>query len=469
MAKGQKEGKINIWVYNLREYVGKKNGGFMENKVEQQRDIMNALCMDYITVYHVDLNHDTYAILRLEEKVENAVAHTVDGRKCFSQTISNYIETFVKKEEREYLHTVTSKEYILRRFREKRVFDVRYTTQSKSGRFIYFEMHFVDVSDSEKENTLVLAWRCVDEVMKRELRYQKQLQAALKDTNEMFHEIIEMQSSGVIVIRTHEHEIVVMNAVALQMYEWDSVSDFGGDWRVIVEKSVSPEHHEILSHLFHLKEGETYTFEYSIPHRDGSRLRVISQSRRITLTSGEHLLVNTLTDITYKLEHEEKLIQMSSMDKLTGICNRASGEKRIDGLLQTGHQGMFCLLDVDEFKSINDTYGHMVGDEALKAIADSMKHSFRESDVVMRLGGDEFVVFVTDVCNEETGSRMLKRFMDSVHRIRVGSEGDVCVSLSLGAVLCKETELLNFEQLYHEADKAMYRCKKRKKMGERTC
>lgn len=440
----------------------------MEKKIEKQRDIMNALCMDFITIYHVDLDHDTYSVLRLGEGEENVAADTVDGTSCFSRMITQYIDTFVRQEEREYLHAVMRKEYILARFREKKVFDVRYATQSPNGKQIYFEMHFVDVSISKKENLFVLAWRCVDEVMKRELHYQRKLQDALKDTMDMFHEIIEMQSSGVIAIRAADHEILVMNDVALKMYEWKELADFGGDWRAIVEKSLSPEHHEIVSKLFHLQEGETYTFEYSIPQKDGHKLRIIAQSRLILLTGGERLLVNTLTDITYKLEHEEALIQMSSMDKLTGIHNRASGEKRIDHLLQTGHQGMFCLLDVDDFKQINDTYGHVVGDEALKAIADAMKRSFREGDVVMRLGGDEFVVFVSDVCSEETGSRMLRRFMEAVHQIRVGKEQTVQVSLSLGAVLCTE-ESWNFEKLYHKADTAMYRCKKRKKAEESVC
>lgn len=439
----------------------------MDNRIGQQRDIMNALCMDYISVYHVDLVHDTYSILRLDGGVENTVARTIDGEKCFSQTIDNYIDTFVKKEEREYLHRVTNKEYILERFREKKIFDIRYATEYKNRKQVYFEMHFVDVTTESNNPVMVLAWRCVDEVMKREMRYQRKLQDALQDANDMFHEIIEMQSSGVIAIRARDHEILVMNAVALQMYEWNSISDFGGDWRAIVEKCVTPEHHTIMTKLFHLEIGETYTFEFSILHRDGRKIRVISQSKLILPASGEKLLVNTLTDITYKLAHEEELIQLSSMDKLTGICNRASGEKRIEHLLQTGHPGMFCLLDVDEFKDINDNYGHLTGDDALKAIADCMKHSFRESDVVMRLGGDEFVVFVTDMCNEETGSRMLKRFMEAVHKIRVGENGEVKVSLSLGAVLCSGGEVWSFEQLYHKADEAMYRCKKRKKAGER--
>ena len=92
-----------------------------------------------------------------------------------------------------------------------------------------------------------------------------------------------------------------------------------------------------------------------------------------------------------------RLLYLYETDLMTGIRNRGSGEKKIKDLLEQNCNGMFCLLDVDKFKLINDTFGHGVGDKVIIAIADCLKASFRKGDVVMRLGGDEYAVFADGI------------------------------------------------------------------------
>ena len=112
----------------------------------------------------------------------------------------------------------------------------------------------------------------------------------------------------------------------------------------------------------------------------------------------------TLESIDEDRKMQEKLRYLSETDRMTGILNRGSGEQKIREKMQMGNAGMFCLMDADKFKSINDNFGHAVGDKVIIAIADCLRKSFRDSDVVFRLGGDEFAAYAMDVKDEEIGS-----------------------------------------------------------------
>ena len=85
---------------------------------------------------------------------------------------------------------------------------------------------------------------------------------------------------------------------------------------------------------------------------------------------------------------------------------------------------MFCLLDADKFKSINDTYGHDAGDKVIKAIADCLKRAFRNDDVIMRPGGDEFAAYAIGITDEEHGRIVANRFFDLIDRIEIEELGD---------------------------------------------
>lgn len=145
---------------------------------------------------------------------------------------------------------------------------------------------------------------------------------------------------------------------------------------------------------------------------------------------------------------------------MTGLKNRGSGEKNITDLMDQGIEGMFCLLDADKFKSINDNFGHEVGDKVIKAIANCLKKSFRNNDVVMRLGGDEFAAYAIGVTDLEHANIVINRIFGLIDKIDIPELGERKISISLGAAFFSVAENLNFTELYKRADSVAYESKK---------
>lgn len=179
--------------------------------------------------------------------------------------------------------------------------------------------------------------------------------------------------------------------------------------------------------------------------------------------------VNSLTlEIQLRnVRYASALRLVSETDALTAIANRGAGEQRIRGLLEQKRYGMFCILDVDDFKQVNDRFGHVNGDRVLQAVADQLRQSFRAGDVVMRLGGDEFAVYALGVTDEDEGRVCAERLLRAVEALRLPDLPDCRVALSLGAAFYTSGCGKDFEALYHDGDAALYRAKREGK--DRCC
>lgn len=159
-------------------------------------------------------------------------------------------------------------------------------------------------------------------------------------------------------------------------------------------------------------------------------------------------------------QREKHLQYLSETDAMTKLRNRGSGEKAITDLIANGKQGMFCMMDADKFKSINDNYGHDVGDKVIIAIADCLKKTFRNSDIVMRLGGDEFAAYAVGIADEEHGRIVINRLFAFIDQIEIPELGDRKIKISLGAAFFKVEDKLSFAELYKRADSVTYESKK---------
>jgi len=177
--------------------------------------------------------------------------------------------------------------------------------------------------------------------------------------------------------------------------------------------------------------------------------------------SAKNIALQKLHRRIYQEERRGKELQaLSETDRMTGLYDRVNGERRVRDLLSMGGSGMFLELDIDHFKSINDTCGHQTGDRVIIALADSLRVTFRTNDILMRLGGDEFGVFAVGVENPEMGEALIRRLFSHLENIRMPELPGGTVSVSVGAFIHNGEEETSFDKLYSAADSAMYRSKK---------
>jgi len=187
-------------------------------------------------------------------------------------------------------------------------------------------------------------------------------------------------------------------------------------------------------------------------------------SRRIGIPdqSGEtRYIINVVDDVTDRRLADQKIAHLAHYDALTDLPNRVLFRERIEGELQrTGRGGQFALLyiDVDEFKGINDSLGHHVGDELLKAVATRIRSCIRDTDHVARLGGDEFAVIQTDVADTRDVVEFVMRLHEAIRQPYECLGHHLTTDASIGVAMAPQ-DGTDIDQLIKNADLAMYGAK----------
>jgi diguanylate cyclase (GGDEF)-like protein len=158
-----------------------------------------------------------------------------------------------------------------------------------------------------------------------------------------------------------------------------------------------------------------------------------------------------------------RLQQLAMTDALTGLPNRRYAIDRLEqewGLSRRVQRPVACMLiDVDRFKSINDTFGHKVGDEVLKHVVSALRNSARKQDVICRLGGEEFLVICPDT-NGEQAWQHAERLRQNVEKMRMHTHGrEIHMTISIGVSSSIEERVENPDLLMQVADRRMYAAK----------
>lgn len=167
------------------------------------------------------------------------------------------------------------------------------------------------------------------------------------------------------------------------------------------------------------------------------------------------------------LELKDEMQNQADLDPLTMLYNKKVTEKLIRQemyAMKKEQMGVFMIIDVDGFKSVNDTYGHPLGDKVLIELASRLKQAFRDTDIVGRIGGDEFCIFFRgNFGNEEIRSKAAD-ISELFRDIQVQQREDIKISCSCGISVTTGREK-TFEQIYLEADRALYAVKETGKNG----
>ena len=424
----------------------------IQKRITLEQRVISALAHIYISMHLLNIPADT----QKEFNSNNDVRRYINRTEHATEQMRSVMEHLTDPQY--WDGTLAFSELTTLNERMKQCDYISHEFYSSTDRWCRANLIVVDRLENGDLNNVIFGVQYIDEEKKRELEYQAALEQALENQNEIYGELLQMQSGGVIAVEIKTNRILVINRALMEMLGIDET------------KRNQLTHEDFLSHFVDKKAlekylavrdtlVEPYVREYEVMRGD-ERVFVLCHTKLITLANGDRVSLTSAMNITENKKFEQRLLVQSQMDSLTKICNRGYGESQIEKLLKAKKNGMFLLLDVDKFKHINDTYGHSIGDEVLIQVADALKRTFEEAGVCMRLGGDEFAVYAPEVTERIQAETMIQAFFKRIREIAIPKMKGDAVSVSMGAVLCAPDREHAFEKIYQCADAAMYTCKK---------
>lgn len=165
-----------------------------------------------------------------------------------------------------------------------------------------------------------------------------------------------------------------------------------------------------------------------------------------------------LQEMTKKVREQQVQIAMANRDPLTGLRNRAGVSDEVDEYLMKYREGVFIIMDLDNFKGVNDTYGHMEGDVTLQKFARVIEKMVTRNDITARIGGDEFIIFIPSCRTKDGIRKKAVKLIKQVERELISPGRLIKITSSIGIAIAPEAGL-TFEALYRNADKALYEAK----------
>ncbi len=177
--------------------------------------------------------------------------------------------------------------------------------------------------------------------------------------------------------------------------------------------------------------------------------------------------IGTISDIDKEKKEKSRLIAQAETDQLTGFLNKVSTGLKINELIKEypNEPGTMFLIDIDDFKLLNDTYGHHEGDVFLREFTSKLALAFRSTDILGRVGGEEFVIFVNGLGDvKELVEEKAKEIEKICHSVKLEKATDRVMSCSIGVAIYPETGM-DYNDLFEKADEAMYYVKKHGKNG----
>lgn len=177
----------------------------------------------------------------------------------------------------------------------------------------------------------------------------------------------------------------------------------------------------------------------------------------------EHVIKRSIQFAVLRKEFEEILITHANFDMLTGLANRMFFENRLDVAITKmkllGSVFSVLLMDLDKFKEVNDTLGHIAGDKLLKEIGYRLQHTLRSYDVVARFGGDEFAILLEDLSYIEQSQNAAQDIINSLKAPFYIADKELYMNISIGIINCYNNREMTREDLLLCVDSAMYEAK----------
>ena len=277
---------------------------------------------------------------------------------------------------------------------------------------------------------------------------------------EMSSAVYEHTMDGVLITDDHNHILHVNNAfVDITGYTLDSV--VGKDPKIL--RSGQHDKHFYQKIWDQLSMNGYWQGEITNRKKNGEIYIEWLSINTIKNTQGKiENFIGIFSDVTHQRKDAHNQAYLATHDPLTGLSNRLLFNDRLEHAINHAERFDKCIsiifCDLDNFKPINDTYGHSVGDEILKKVANALQEILRKDDTVCRFGGDEFVILVEDLDSFEYLEEILQRINALTHTPCFIEGNPISIGMSIGAAIYPD-DGEDPEALIKAADRAMYRAK----------
>ncbi|AWB10494.1 PAS domain S-box-containing protein/diguanylate cyclase (GGDEF) domain-containing protein [Thermodesulfobium acidiphilum] len=335
-----------------------------------------------------------------------------------------------------------------------------------AGKYLHLDVIKVPRKNEKGEITAILG-------AARDVTEQKIAEKQLKETQESlkhslaYHKILfEKNAAGMLIIDKN-FTIIDANPTICKMLLYTKEELINKNINLIHKDDKSIEKcRKLIKKLFR-KPNEEITIEQNFKRKDGSTIWIEATSSLIELPNNERAIIWSAIDTTNLYLLKEKLYFQALHDNLTKLPNRRylSLElvKAIERVKRHDHMLAVCMIDLDDFKPINDTYGHNIGDIVLKTIAQRLTNRLRRVDFVARLGGDEFVILLESIKNPKHLERIFTKIDEAISSpIKIAENITAQVGASMGVYIYQKGDFTTPDDILRFIDIAMYESKKQK-------
>lgn len=306
--------------------------------------------------------------------------------------------------------------------------------------------------------TLLIIW--VTFLMARGRDQREQSQVALKTSTFMLDEAQRIGGMGS-WIRASSGAPFTLSPQLSDMLRMSTQVSLGDFMNIIPRKDI-----RLVSEALHdITTGrrKAFSIEHRICTADGKELIVQHTAEHTVVNQrGDAQAIGTLIDITAKKETEQRLERLAYFDMLTHTPNRYYFKSEVERLLDehnTRHQKLALLhIDLDHFKVINDSMGHLIGDEVLRITSERIRAALHERDLLSRTGGDEFMVALTDIADSDEACMVATQIVEKFHSPMSVQGHEIFNGVSIGIVIFPD-QARSYEELYQRSDLALYRSK----------
>ena len=437
-----------------------------QKEVEEQLAIINALSQGFRNVFVANLNEGTARAIRLADSYNVKAVRDVAGHAFgFDAVVDRWVRETVHPDDKERIKKTLNVENIRQVFSTQDKY-VGVYRNIEDGVQHYYQYDFRRVGDTD---IVVVGFQIVDSIIEEQERIKKRErsleEARLREEREHTEVVNSLSAIYSTIFRadivTHEYEVLtsvpLMAQVAQRKGNFDDVKD------MIIESFMEPEFRQPMREFLdvdtlahRLEKVNTVAADYKAPTGQWMQARFIVKRRDEDGKAVEALYV--ARDVT-----EEKLMRrQAEYDSMTGVLNRGAFDQIINLMEKDKRDFALVIVDVDNFKNINDTCGHATGDSVLKRVSKLLVEGFRSIDRVYRIGGDEFAVVMMDVTSKHAYT--IGKKISAINKQLATRDGDApAVSLSVGAAFMDREN--PGESLFKDADLALYYVKEHGRNG----